>query len=204
MEHYTEAADQFAEAIGSTAVHPGAIPLLICLSNSKRFREALDWVRKIRDTRYHIPRVVLDVEIQIYEYVGDVPSAMSVLEELCSRNDVNPTDNVRLALAQFRNGEQAAAVKTIRRVGNTDLRHDPRFLLKLAQMKWIFGVSGSLEDAYQARRYGMDDPVVQLSYFHMLQSHERKVTEPETVGVGWRRTVAKQGGKVLVAHSRCW
>ena len=47
-ERFAEAADYFREVVGGGVAHPAAIPLLECLVNSERLREALDWARMIR------------------------------------------------------------------------------------------------------------------------------------------------------------
>ena len=46
LGRFSEAADQFAEVVDDVASHPAAIPLLICLTKSNRFREALEWARR--------------------------------------------------------------------------------------------------------------------------------------------------------------
>ena len=182
LERYAEAADRFTEAVDNVAVHPNTINLLLSLSNSKRFREALHWVRRIRSVSVQIPRLVAEVEIQIYEYVGDYRSALSVLKAQCSQEDVGPADYVNLAFAHFRNGEQYAAIQTVRSISPTGLLNDPRALLNLAKLKWSLGESCFLEDAYQALRYGINDPVVHLGYFRLFQICES--TEPNTVSPG--------------------
>ena len=57
--------------------------------------------------------------------VGDVRTAISLYEELCARDDATLTDQVNLALAQFRCGERDAALDTVLRVRAADHRHDP-------------------------------------------------------------------------------
>ena len=84
-------------------------PLLICLRNSQRLREALDWAREIQKTHRQSPRLALEVEAEILEHVGDVRTAVSRYQELCSRPDATLVHRVMLASAQFRCGERAAA-----------------------------------------------------------------------------------------------
>ena len=57
-------------------------------------------------------------------------------------------------------------------------------MLRLAQLKQIIGEAPYLEDAYMARRYGVDDPSVHLGYFSLFVSAEREMTSPAEVGPG--------------------
>ena len=156
----------------------------MCLVNSRRLREALDWARAIRDAHPQPPRIALEVEAQVLDHVGDLPAALLCLQGLCSRIDSTVTDRVRLASVQFRNGDHEIALKTIRGINVSDLRHDPHSILALAQMKLLLGQSDYLNDAYLARRYRLDDPSAHLGYFTMFLGRDKDWVEPETIGPG--------------------
>ena len=158
LGRYAEAADRFVEVVDEVPWHAAAIPLLMCLVKSNRLREALGWARKIREAHPQPPRVVIEVEAQILDQVGDVPAALLCRKILCSRADATSVDQVTLALTQFRYGERDAALETILRISASELSHDPRSILVLAKLKRLLGVDGGLDDAYLARRHGLNDP----------------------------------------------
>ena len=184
LGRYAEAADQFVEVVDEVPWHPAAIPLLMCLVNSKRLREALGWARRIREAHPQPPRVVIEVEAQILDQVGDVRAALQCRKILCARADATSVDQVTLALTQFRYGERDAALETILRISASELSHDPRSVLVLAKLKLLLGVAGDLDDAYLARRYGVNDPAVHLGYIGLFLDHDKEWVEPETVGPG--------------------
>ena len=184
LGRFSEAADCLAEIANGIASQPTAVPLLICLVNSRRYREALDWVGKIRATRFQPPKIVVEVEAQILQQVGDGRAAALRCQELSSREDATPIDQVRLAVAQFRCGERGTATETVRNIQASDLRHDPRSILKLAQLKLLLGVDGYVEDAYLGRRCGFDEPELHLGYFGLFLSRENDWVEPKVVGPG--------------------
>lgn len=181
---HSEAADQFVEVVDDIPWHPAAIPLLVCLVDGKRFREALDWARRIRGGHPQPPRVVIEVEAEIRDRAGDVRSALMCLEYLCSRTDSTPVDQVKLALAQFRCGERDSALETVLRINAADLRQNPRSILALAQLKLLLGQPDYLNDAYLARRYALHDPTTHLGYFAMFLGRDGDWEEPTTIGPG--------------------
>ena len=184
LGRFSEAADQFAEVVDDVASHPAAIPLLICLTQSNRFREALEWGRRIRESNRHPPRMVIEVQTYILDQAGDVHAALACLNNLCSRTDSTPVDQVRLATAQFRCGERDAARRTVLGISSSELCHDPQSILLLAQLKRLLSTPGYLEDAYLARRCGLNDPTVHLGYFVMFIGREKGWAEPSGVGPG--------------------
>ena len=192
---FSEAADRLAEIANGIASQPTAVPLLISLANSKRYREALDWVRKIRGTRRQPPKIAIEVEAQILQQVGDGRGAALRYQELCSREDATSVDHVRLAIAQFRCGERDAATETVRDIRASDLRHDPMSILKLAQLKLLLGLDGYVEDAYLGRRCGFDEPELHLGYFGLFLSRENEWIEPEVVGPGCAVLLTSEGAE---------
>ena len=201
LSRYAEAADRFIEVVDEAPWHPGAIPLLVCLVNGKRLREALGWARRIREGHPQPPRIAIEVEARILDHVGDVCTALSRYEDLCSLTDSTPVDQVKLALAQFRCSERDAALKTVLGINASHLQHDPPSILALAQLKLLLGESGYLDDAYLARRCGLNDPAVQLGYFGLFLGRDREWVEPETVGPGCavllKNESAKQWWRIL-------
>ena len=182
MGRFADAAERFGEACGDDASHPAAVPMVLSLFNSRQFRKALDLARKIRGIGDLPQKVVIDVEADILGYVGDVRTAVLRHRELCSRDDSNPDDRVRLAMAQFRCGEVDAARKTVLEIDVSKL--DPQALMKLAHMKRFLGAADYLDDAYLARRHGLSDPDVHLGYFTLFQGRDKDWEDPEIVGPG--------------------
>ena len=192
-EQYAEAADRLADAIDQVPSHPAAELLLICLVNSNRLREALGWARSLRESHYESPRIAIEVEAQILDYVGDVSAALGCLESLCARSDSTPIDKVKLASAQFRGGQRDMARETALAINVPQIQDHPRSILTLAQLKLLLGESGYLEDAYLAHRLGLDDATVQLGYFSLFVGRDKDWMEPDTVGPGCSVSV-KTGG----------
>lgn len=184
LGRFAEAADRLAEVVGDVPWHPAAIPLLVCLANSNRLREALSCARRIRERHPQPPRMVIEVEAQILDQVGDGRAALRCIEDLCSRADSVPVDQVKLASAQFRCGERDAGLKTVLGIDASHLHDESRSMLALAQLKLMLGESGYLEDAYLARRCGLDDAVVHLGCFGLFLGRDKELVEPETVGPG--------------------
>ena len=180
----SEAAGRFSEAIGGDTFHAAAIPLLHCLLDSNRLGDALAWARKIRSTHRHSPGPVLEIEAHVLMRVGDARAAILIYEELNFRADATLADQLNLALAQFRCGEREAALNSVIQVQAADHRHDPKSILMLAKLKHMLGTSDHLEDAYLARRYGHDDPDVQLGYFRMFVGRDKELVEPDVVAPG--------------------
>ena len=190
---FSEAADQWGEVVGDVASQPAAIHLLTCLVNSQRLREALDWARKIREVHPHPPRIAVEVEAQILQQVGDVRAAVLRYHELCSRDDASASDQVLLAMAQLRCGEWDAATKTVHEIRASDLRHDPRSILKLSQLKLLLGLDGYIEDAYMGRLCGINEPTLHLGYFGLFLAREEDWVEPEIVGPGCAVLLRNEG-----------
>lgn len=184
QRRYGEAADRISEAIGEDALHAAAIPLLHCFLDSNRLGDALAWARKIRSAYPDAPGPVLEIEAHVLMRVGDARAAISIYEELCSRDDATLADQVNLALAQFRSGERDAALDTVHQARAADHRHDPKSILVLARLKHMLGAPDCLEDAYLARRYGHSDPNLQLGYFQMLVGRDKELVKPDVVAPG--------------------
>ena len=140
LQRFAEAANRLSEALDGVASHPAAKALLICLFNDNRLRDALSWVRKIRKMHRQPPRLAIQIEAQILEYLGDIPAAISCLDELCSRTDATTVDQVKLSVAQFRRGERDAARRTVDRITASQLSDDPQAILQLAQLKLLLGM----------------------------------------------------------------
>ena len=183
-KQFSKAADRWAEIVGGVASQPAAITLLACMVNSQRFREALEWARKIQQNHPSPPLMAVEVEAQILQHVGDVRAAVPVYQTLCDYDDSTAGDQLLLALVQLRSGDMDAARGTVLDISSTELRLDPRAILKLAQLKLVLELEGYLQDAYLARRCGMDDPQIHLGYFLLFQSRGEDWVEPETVGPG--------------------
>ena len=184
QQRFSEAADLFGEVVRDNTFHPATIPLLMCLYNSGRHREALDLARMIRATFSKTPLVVIEVETQILQYVGDVRAMVIRLEEASARSGSAPIDQVRLAMAKFRCGDRDSALGLLQRIDVSELTSDPQALLKLAYMKRFLGAPNFLEDAYLALRYGINDPDIHMGYFRLFQGMQKDWMEPETVEPG--------------------
>ena len=184
LNRFAEAADRFAEVVDGAVSNPHAIRLLACLVNGRRLRKALSWARTIRKGHPQPPKLVIETEARLLEYVGDIRAAVSIHEEICSRADGTTVDRVNLALAQFRCGHRESAIQTVNSIDVSALRHEPRSILALAQLKLILGVPGSLDDVYYARRARMNDPAVHQGYLQQFQSSDGDMETPTVVGPG--------------------
>ena len=183
-ERYSKAAGALAEVVGEVARHPLAERLLVCLVNGGRYREALDWCQQMRGALSDCPKAVIDAEAQLLERAGDLATTRTLREQLCQRSDATARDYFRLALVQFRSGDQDAARLSVRRIDQGTLGDDPQALLKVAQMKMVLGESEYLRDAYVARQLGRQDPDVQLGYFQMHMTCEGEFESPELAAPG--------------------
>ncbi len=184
LGRFADAAERYAEAVDGVAFHPAAVSLLVCLNNSRQLGKALDWARRLRTTHRQVPKLVLEIEVQILAHVGDASAALLCQEDICSRTDAAPLDRVKLASAHLRCGQRDAAVETILGIDVSELCHEPQEILKLAQLKLLLGVPNYLDDAYLARRWGDAAADVHLGYFQLFHSQEKTWVEPETVGPG--------------------
>ncbi len=184
LERFSDAADAFTQVVDGSPLHPLSLDLLTCLAEARRLREALTWSRQIRKTRVDVPKHVIDTEAQILEIAGDLLPAVALREQICMRTDANESDRVRLALLQFRSRLRDAAIETLASIEQSALRDDPRHLLEVAKLKHMLGLNGALEDAYRARRFGIDDPDLHTGYFAIYLAHDHEMTEPELVAPG--------------------
>lgn len=183
-DKFSEAADRFREVVGQSGLHPLAVPLLFCLNNSQRLREALEWSQTIQLLNKDVPREVIDIDIGILELVGDGELAIRRHEELCERSDATAVDAVNLAAAQWRVGDVEGATRTIGAIDRAHLLNTPGILLQLAKLKRDLGINDFWGDAYLARRYGVDDAEVHMGYFSLFLGREEEIPRPESVGLG--------------------
>lgn len=181
---YSEAADRFVEAIQGNVAHPGAEALLTSFWNSGRQREAFAWSRKIRVEHPHPPKFAIEIEAQILGRVGDIASSVECWESICSRDDATAVDKVQLALLQFRCGARERVLDQVRQVNAAELCSEPFVLLKLAQLKHYVGEEDWLDDAYLARRCGMNHAPIHLGYFALFVGCHKDSQSPESVEVG--------------------
>ena len=181
---FLEAADHFSKAVEGNPLHPLAVPLLVCLNNSKRLREALAWSRTLQRQGRDTPRIVADIELNILQLVGDASTAVVNCERICERPDVTMVDRVNLASAQIRSCDFDAASRTVLEIDRDGLLNAPLSLLQLAQIKRLLGVDGYLDDAYTARRFAIDEAEVHLGYFSTLLGQEHEIVEPQSAGPG--------------------
>ena len=184
LERFQEAADLYIDVVDGDVLHGAAMSLLVSLRNSGRLREALDWARTIREQHPRPPKLALETEAEILNHVGDVSSAAGRWADICSRDDATTLDRTKRAQALLWSGEREAALEAIREIDASSLRSDPQRLLSLAQLKRLLGESGYLDDAYMARRHGLDDPSVHLGYFALFMSQDKDTTTPEAVESG--------------------
>ena len=181
---FSEAADRFREVVGDSAVHPLTVSLLVCLNNSKQLQEALVLSREIQRLEPSAPRIVADIELNVLQLVGDVPAIVSRLESLCAKPESTAVDQVELASAQIRAADFEAARKTVRGIDPHTLATEPLSLLQSAKIKRVLGENDFLDDAYLARRSGMDKAEVHVGYFSLFLGREEELIEPTVVGAG--------------------
>ena len=181
---FSEAADRFREVVGDSVVHPLAVSLLVCLNNSKQLREALALSREIQRLVPSAPRIVADIEMNVLQLVGDVPTIVSRLESLCANPESTVVNQVELASAQIRAADFEAARKTVRGIDPHALAAEPLSLLQSAKIKRVLGENDFLDDAYLARRSGVDQAEVHVGYFSLFVGREEELIEPTVVGAG--------------------
>ena len=181
---FSEAADRFREVVGDNALHPLAVPLLVCLYNGKQLRKALALSREMQRLVPGAPRIVADVEFNIVQLAGDVPAIVSCLESLCAHPESTVVDQIELALAQVRAADFEAARQTVRGIDPNALAEDPVSLLQSAKIKRVLGENDYLNDAYLARRSGMGKAEAHLGYFALFVGKENELIEPSAVGAG--------------------
>ncbi len=184
QERFSEAADWYLEVVGDDPSHPAVTALLGSLGKSGRLREALAWARMVRKRHPCPPRASIETEAQILARVGNVSGAVGRWEELCSRDDGTSLDQARLAHALFRCGDRDGALRVVQPIDTSELVGDPRELMRVAQLKQILGEPDYLDDAFTARRHGMDDPSVHLTYISLFVSKGKEVLAPEAIGPG--------------------
>ena len=194
MARFREAADVLTEAVEGELYHPAAIPLLMCLCNSKRYGETLDFARRLREAYEPVPRMVIEIESAVLEHIGDIPSLIARLKELCAIPDAGSVELVRLAAAHLRSGDTDTAVETIIQIDPSDLSDDPEALLKLAELKQLLGIDGYLEDAYLARRCGIDSPRVHIGYIRIFQNRSHDLPQPEFIHPGCAALLRNEEG----------
>lgn len=193
-ERYSEAADLYKEIVSNDVLHPGAMALLSCLRSSRRLREALDWARRIRVEHPRPHKFALETEAQILNQVGDVSNAAERWNEVCSRADAAATDHLQRAQALLWAGDRLAAAERVREVHSSDLADEPRRLLNLAQLKYLLGEPEYLDDAYTARRRGVDDPSTHSGYFALFMSLDAEMTTPAVVEPGCAVLLRSESG----------
>ena len=184
MGRFREASDALGEAVGDEIFHPAVIPLLMCLCNGQRYQETLDLAQKIREAYEHVPRIVIEVESAVLERVGDIPKLVVRLEELCTYTDAANVERVRLAAAHLRYGDTTTALEALLQVNPHELCDEPEALLKLAALKQLLRIEGYLEDAYLARRCGMDSSRVHIGYIRIFHNLDHELKQPETIQPG--------------------
>ena len=181
---FSEAADRFREVVRDNALHPLAVSLLVCLNNDKQLREALVLSREIQRLVPSAPRIVADIELNILQLVGDVPAVVFSLNSLCAHPESSVVDHVELASAQVRVGDFEAARQTVRGINPNALAEHPLSLLQSAKIKRVLGEDDYFDDAYLARRSGIDNAEVQLGYFSLFVGREEELIEPNAVCAG--------------------
>ena len=184
QERYSDAADQCEQVVDGDVLHPGAIELLQNLWNSRRQREALGWARTLREQHPYPPKAALDTEARILNFASDVSAAAERWAAICSREDATLRDRLMLAQSLLWCGEREKAVAVVRDIDASELHSEPRDLLRLAQLKQLLGELDYLDDAYAARRYGIDDASVHHGYFGLFMSKDEDLATPQTVGPG--------------------
>ncbi len=181
---FSEAADLYGDLVGGSASHPVSIPLLECLVNGGRLKEALDWAEKVRRNGGRSGQIASDIEAKILEFVGDVPKAIESLKNLRLQNGSDNVATVRLAWSYYRNGNQDAARKTVLEIDRSSLCSLPESLIELAHLKLLLGIEGYLDDAYSARRSGGHLANVHLAYLRLYLRDADSIEQPDEIVPG--------------------
>ncbi len=115
---------------------------------------------------------------------------------MCNRDDATIVDRAKLAEAQFRTGQDELAKETLSSIDASEFKFDPGTLLCIAQIKYILGIDGALEDAFLARGFGINDHVMHLGYFQLFVSIHKEVDELSSVVSGCYVRLNSRGQKV--------
>ena len=183
-ERFLEAAEAYDKISDGNPSHPIAVRALGCLFNGGQRRAALELARAMRDADVQQYRAVAEVEARVFDFVGDMPGLLKQIDKLCSLPDSTMADYVRLALTYLRSGERDKARETVLAINPSDLSQEPIYILKLAELKQTLGIDGFLDDAYWARRIGIDDPDIHLGYFMLFQSLDEDLESPSIISRG--------------------
>ena len=178
-DRYSEAADQCQQVVDGDVLHSGAIELLRNLWNSRRLREALAWARTLREQHPRPPAYVLETEARILIQAGDVGLAAERWAAICLGEDATPQNRLMLAQSLLWCGEHEKAVGVARDIDASELHSAPGDLLRLAQLKQLLGEPDYLDDAYAARRRGVDDASVHHGYMGLVLTRSKDLPSVE-------------------------
>ena len=178
---WSEAAEVFSGLLDGVAYSPLQTRFLICLMNSGSYAQALDLCQVMRNTHNPLPGLVLEAEMKIYEYVGDLEHAIDLQRLVFEHTGRNASEAARLARLLYRHNEQAEAADLVNRFEPGDLKDDYSSLMAIAQVKALLGQDDFLQFAYQARRYGHRSPEMHLDYIGLFHALESTWSEPTQV-----------------------
>ncbi len=194
-KEFAAARDLFKEIADFASSNDATRGYVLALYETKEYREALEVCQRVRANGSMDPGVAT-IEAAILETFDLLAEAISLRQALC---DVEPTtlDHVlRLAIMEYRQGHQADARATLRRIPAATLT-DPVTIIQVAELRSILGEPDVLPLAFKARRLGYGLQAIHRSYRSLFMNHEHAeahlLAPPDEVAVGASVRVSLDG-----------
>jgi tetratricopeptide (TPR) repeat protein len=163
---YQEALPLYENLVDEQEKSPLSVRYLVCLSNSGRFNEALDFAARIRDG-VELDLDVSPIEASIHYTRGNLRRASEIYLALFQRSHGRVEYLVQHGRCLYRLGEPEQAIKAFDQIKNRVTRTDD--LLALAQGysdvgQWLTAI----DLAYKALQQDWKDPDVHIAYIMMF------------------------------------
>ena len=176
---YSEALPFYEKVTDDSENNPLSYNRLVCLTNTGRFREALDYAAKIRggvETDVDIS----SIEASIYHSLGELRPAAKIYLNLYHKTGGKVAYLVEHGVCLYRLGETENAIKAFDQIKNRVTKTED--LLALAHGYSTVGQSHTaIQLGYKALEQDKDDPQVHKAYislfFHMPRGGEAPVID---------------------------
>lgn len=172
LKHFKEAAACYGECVDVRQDNDLTRLLLSCYYEDGDLERSLDICRILRVN--HGPgRYVTDVEISIYEEVGDLPQAKAVCQEYLQKFPGNQRFRLRMALLDHRLGNFDEVDSYL--ASDVGLLSLPmNYGVRIAHLYGLRGkVRQCFDAAYELRRKYYNEPDVHLGYASMFFENDR-------------------------------
>lgn len=176
---YAEALPFYEKVTDDSEKNPLSYHRLVCLANTGRLREALDYAAKLRgDVETDVE--ISDVEAAIYRILGELRPAAKIYLNLYHKSGGKVAYMVEHGVCLYRLGETENAIRAFDQIKSRVTKTDD--LLTLAQGYNTVGQwRTAIELGYKALQQDRDDPDVHRAYislfFEMRRGGEMPVVE---------------------------